>query len=330
VKEPVTSEQRVPDADDETRTQPVMQGKALRTAKRAGKANFYRRDRLSFLLLMGPPFLVIFVLTVVPFFYSVYLSTWKMNFAMPQYTRFVGLGNFIYMVTEDPYFWTIIRNTGVQVFGTVSLQVVVGVLLALLFSRPVRGMNVARSLLMLPMMATPVVIGVIWRFMVNPEFGIINYLLSLLNIPGPDWLGRPGLAMGTIIAADVWLSTPFVTVILIAGISSLPVEPFEAATVDGATSWQTFVHITMPLLSPVIWVAVMFRLIDALKRFDSIVIMTAGGPGNATETLNLFAYSNAFTMMDAGYGSALAVLLFLLIGFVSIFTIRRVQRGGSA
>ena len=307
-----------------------MQGKALRTAKRAGKVNFYRRDRLSFLLLMGPPFLVIFVLTVVPFFYSVYLSTWKMNFAMPQYTRFVGLGNFIYMVTEDPYFWTIIRNTGVQVFGTVSLQVVVGVLLALLFSRPVRGMNVARSLLMLPMMATPVVIGVIWRFMVNPEFGIINYLLSLLNIPGPDWLGRPGLAMGTIIAADVWLSTPFVTVILIAGISSLPVEPFEAATVDGATSWQTFVHITMPLLSPVIWVAVMFRLIDALKRFDSIVIMTAGGPGNATETLNLFAYSNAFTMMDAGYGSALAVLLFLLIGFVSIFTIRRVQRGGSA
>jgi multiple sugar transport system permease protein len=278
---------------------------------------------------MGPPFLIIFVLTVV-LFYSVYLSTWKMNFATPQYTRPVGLGNFIYMVTEDPYFWTIFRNTAVQVLGTVSLQVVIGVMLALLFSRAVRGMNVARSLLMIPMMATPVVIGVIWRFMVNPEFGIINYLLSVFGIPGPDWLGRPGLAMGTIIAADVWLSTPFVTVILIAGISSLPVEPFEAATVDGATSWQTFVHITMPLLSPVIWVAVMFRLIDALKRFDSIVIMTAGGPGNATETLNLFAYSNAFTMMDAGYGSSLAVLLFLLIGFVSIFTIRRVQRGGSA
>ena len=292
--------------------------------------NFYRRDRTSFLLLMGPPFVIIFILTVVPFFYSAYLSMWKMNFAMPANTRFVGLGNFIYMMSEDPYFWTIIRNTAVQVLGTVSLQVVVGVMLALLFSRAARGMNVARSLLMLPMMATPVVIGVIWRFMVNPEFGIINYLLSLLHIAGPDWLGRPGLAMGTIIAADVWLSTPFVTVILIAGISSLPIEPFEAATVDGASSWQSFIYITLPLLSPVIWVAVMFRLIDALKRFDSIVIMTAGGPGNATETLNLFAYSNAFTMMDAGYGSALAVLLFVLIGFVSIFTIRRVQRGGNA
>jgi len=320
----------MPDADDETELEPVMRGTALRRSKRTSGANFYRRDRLSFLLLMGPPFLIIFVLTVVPFFYSLYLSTWKMNFAMPANTRFVGLRNFVYMVTEDPYFWTIIRNTAVQVFGTVSLQVVVGVLLALLFSRAVRGMNIARGLIMLPMMTTPVVVGVIWRFMVNPDFGIINYLLSVVGIHGPDWLGRPGLAMATIIAADVWLSTPFVTVILVAGISSLPVEPFEAATVDGASSWQTFVHVTMPLLSPVIWVAVMFRLIDALKRFDSIVIMTAGGPGNATETLNLFAYSNAFTMMDAGYGSSLAVLLFLLIGLVSIFTIRRVQRSGNA
>ncbi len=302
----------------------------MRKTERPGRGNFYRRDRWYFLLLIGPPFLVIFVLTVVPFFYSVYLSMWKMNFAMPENTRFVGLRNFVYMVTTDPNFWTIIRNTAVQVVGTVSLQVVIGILLALLFSRAARGMNIARGLLMIPMMATPVVIGVIWRFMVNPDFGIINYLLSLVGIPGPDWLGKPGLAMATIIAADVWLSTPFVTIILIAGISSLPIEPFEAATVDGASSWQSFFYITLPLLSPVIWVAVMFRLIDALKRFDSIVIMTAGGPGNATETLNLFAYSNAFTMMDAGYGSALAVLLFLLIGFVSIFTIRRVQRGGEA
>jgi multiple sugar transport system permease protein len=308
----------------------VMQGTAMRKTERPSRGNFYRRDRLYFLLLIGPTFLVIFVLTVVPFLYSVYLSMWKMNFAMPENTRFVGLRNFVYMVTTDPNFWTIIRNTAVQVFGTVSLQVVIGILLALLFSRAARGMNVARGLLMIPMMATPVVIGVIWRFMVNPDFGIINYLLSLVRIPGPDWLGRPGLAMATIIAADVWLSTPFVTIILVAGISSLPIEPFEAATVDGASSWQSFFYITLPLLSPVIWVAVMFRLIDALKRFDSIVIMTAGGPGNATETLNLFAYNNAFTMMDAGYGSALAVLLFLLIGFVSIFTIRRVQRGGEA
>jgi multiple sugar transport system permease protein len=283
---------------------------------------------MYFLILIGPPFLIIFLLTIVPFFYSLYLSMWKMNFAMPGADRFIWLGNFRYMLTHDPYFWTIMRNTAVQVFGTVSLQVVIGLFLALLFSRATRGMNIARSLLMLPMMATPVVIGVIWRFMVNPDFGIVNYVLSLLHIPGPDWLGKPALAMTTIIAADVWLSTPFVTIIIIAGISSLPREPFEAATVDGASSWQSFVYVTLPLLAPVIWVAVMFRLIDAFKRFDSIYIMTAGGPGNSTETLNLYAYNNAFTNLDTGYGSALAMSLFLVIAVISVFTIRKVQRGG--
>jgi len=307
-----------------------MRGRAFLKTKWPRRGSFYLRDRMYFLILIGPPFLIIFVLTVVPFFYSLFLSTWKMNFAMPGSEKFIGLGNFRYMVTQDPYFWTIMRNTAVQVFGTVSLQVVIGLFLALLFSRATRGINIARSLLMLPMMATPVVIGVIWRFMVNPDFGIVNYILSLLRIPGPDWLGKPGLAMATIIAADVWLSTPFVTIIIIAGISSLPREPFEAATVDGASAWQSFVYVTLPLLSPVIWVAVMFRLIDAFKRFDSIYIMTAGGPGNSTETLNLYAYNNAFTNLDTGYGSALAMFLFFIIAVISVFTIHRVQRGGDA
>jgi multiple sugar transport system permease protein len=305
-----------------------MRGRTFLSAKSLKRGSFYRRDRMYFLILIGPPFLIIFLLTIVPFFYSLYLSMWKMNFAMPGADRFIWLGNFRYMLTHDPYFWTIMRNTAVQVFGTVSLQVVIGLFLALLFSRATRGMNIARSLLMLPMMATPVVIGVIWRFMVNPDFGIVNYVLSLLHIPGPDWLGKPALAMTTIIAADVWLSTPFVTIIIIAGISSLPREPFEAATVDGASSWQSFVYVTLPLLAPVIWVAVMFRLIDAFKRFDSIYIMTAGGPGNSTETLNLYAYNNAFTNLDTGYGSALAMSLFLVIAVISVFTIRKVQRGG--
>ena len=305
-----------------------MRGRTFLRAKSLKRGSFYRRDRMYFLILIGPPFLIIFLLTIVPFSYSMFLSTWKMNFAMPGADKFIWLGNFRYMLTHDPYFWTIMRNTAVQVFGTVSLQVVIGLFLALLFSRATRGMNIARSLLMLPMMATPVVIGVIWRFMVNPDFGIVNYVLSLLKIPGPDWLGKPGLAMTTIIAADVWLSTPFVTIIIIAGISSLPREPFEAATVDGASAWQSFVYVTLPLLAPVIWVAVMFRLIDAFKRFDSIYIMTAGGPGNSTETLNLYAYNNAFTNLDTGYGSALAMSLFMVIAVISVFTIRRVQHGG--
>jgi multiple sugar transport system permease protein len=293
------------------------------------RSSYYVQDRIHFLILIGPSFLVIFLLTVIPFAYSLFLSTWELNLAMPGSERFVGAGNYAKMLTQDPNFWIIMRNTAIQVFGTVSLQVVIGLFLALLFSRDTIGMKTARSLLMVPMMATPVVIGVIWRFMVNPDFGIVNYLLSLLGIPGPDWLGRPVLAMATIIASDVWLSTPFVTIIIIAGISSLSREPFEAAKVDGATAFKSFIYITLPLLSPVIWVAVMFRLIDAFKRFDSIYIMTAGGPGNSTETLNLFAYNNAFNYLDTGYASALAMFLFFIIAVLSVFTIQKVQHGGN-
>jgi multiple sugar transport system permease protein len=294
------------------------------------RSEFQMQDRRYFMILIGPPFLLIFLLTVVPIVYCVVQSTWRLNLAMPGSEKFVGLGNYVHMLTKDPNFWTIMRNTAVQVFGTVSLQVVGGLALALLFSREVGGMRAARALLMVPMMATPVVIGVIWRFMVNPDFGIVNYVLSLVGIPGPDWLGKPGLAMATIIAADVWLSTPFVTIIIIAGITSLSKEPFEAALVDGATSIQTFFRITLPMLAPVIWVAVMFRLIDAFKRFDSIYIMTAGGPGNSTETLNLYAYNNAFSYLDTGYASALATFLFFIIALLSVFTIRRVTSGGEA
>ncbi len=289
----------------------------------------HRRDMLSYLLLMGPPFAIMLLLTFVPIFYSLWMSLWQNNMAMPGTEKFVGLGNYIKMLTDDPNFWTIMRNTFVQVFSTVSLQVVLGLLLALLLSREVKGMGIARSLVMIPMMATPVVIGVIWRFMVNPEFGIINYLLSVLGLRGPDWLGSPGLAMTTIVLSDVWLSTPFVTIIIIAGIISLPKDSFEAAQVDGASASQTFWKVTLPQLMPVIWVAVMFRLIDAFKRFDSIYIMTAGGPGNSTETLNLYAYNMAFSYLDTGYASALAMFLFLIIGVLSIVTTTKVQKNGN-
>jgi multiple sugar transport system permease protein len=303
-----------------------MDDRPVSRTRKSGRRSYYLQDRIHFLILIGPPFLIIFLLTVVPVVYSFYQSTWKLNLAMPGSERFVGLGNYVKMLTQDPNFWIIMRNTAVQVFCTVSLQVLIGLLLALLFSRAARGISVARALLMVPMMATPVVIGVIWRFMVNPDFGIITFLLSLVGIPAVDWLGKPGLAMATIIAVDVWLSTSFVTIILIAGISSLSKEPFEAAKIDGASTFKSFVHITLPLLSPVIWVAVMFRLIDAFKRFDSIYIMTAGGPGNATETLNLYAYNTAFAYLDTGYASALAMFLFFIVAALSVFTIWNVQR----
>ena len=294
---------------------------ALETPRRN---SYFLQDRRYFLILMGPPFAIIFLLTIVPIAYSLVLSLWKMNLAMPGTDRFVGLGNYARMLTQDPNFWTIMRNTVVQVFGTVSLQIVIGLFLALLFAREARGMGVARSLFMVRNDGDPVVIGVIWRFMVNPEFRHRELPSLPCANPGADWLGKPGLAMTTIIAADVWLSTSFVTIIMIAGISSLPTEPFEAAKVDGASSFKAFIYITLPLLSPVIWVAVMFRLIDAFKRFDSIYIMT-GGPGKCNRDAQSLRIQQCFSYLDTGYAASLAMFLFFIIALLSVVTIQRVR-----
>lgn len=274
---------------------------------------YYRRDLASYLFLIGPPFFILLLLTVAPIAYSLWLSLSDLNYSMPGTGQFIGFQNFVKMVTEDPFFWVIMKNTFIQVFFTVSLQMIIGMILALLFSRETRGMKMARALLMVPIMITPVVVGVIWRLMVSPDFGIINYLLSLLGLPGPNWLGSPGLAMTIIIVSDIWLSTPFVAIILVAGIASLSKEVFEAAMIDGAGAVRTFRCVTLPLLRPVIFVALMFRLIDAFKRFDSVYIMTAGGPGNATEIINIYAYRMGFSFMDIGYASAVIVFLFMII-----------------
>ena len=299
------------------------------STKKMKKNAYARRESLSYMMLMGPSFTIMLALTFVPVLISMWQSLWQMNYAMPDKNKFVWFDNYARMFFRDLNFWEIMGNTFVQVFFTVFFQVVIGIILALLFSREVRGMGTARSLLMIPMMVTPVVVGVIWRYMLNPTFGIVNYLLSLFGIGVIDWLGTPTMAMFSIIMSDIWLSTPFVTVIIIAGISSLPKDTFEAAAVDGANAVKTFWHVTLPQLAPVIWVSVMFRLIDAFKRFDSIMIMTAGGPGYSTETLNLYAYMTGFTYFDVGYSSALATFLFLIICAISAFTITKVQNSGN-
>lgn len=305
----------------------IVEKEKIRTVNRRKKIS---ADAIYQYVLMGPTFLVMALLTVVPVLYTFYNGLFYWNQAIPNSRRYIGLGNYIKMFTDDSNFWIIMKNTATQVLGTVSFQVVLGILLAFLFSREVSRIKLARSLYMIPMMTTPVIIGVIWRLMLTPDFGIVNYLFTLVGLKGPDWFQSPALAMIAIIISDVWLSTPFVTIIVLAGIQSLPREPLESAKIDGATSFRSFIYVIMPLLAPVIWVAILFRLIDAFKRFDSIYIMTAGGPGNSTETLNLYAYNNAFSYMDSGYSSALAMFLFILIAMISVYTINKIQNSESA
>lgn len=279
----------------------------------------------SWFLLIGPPFVVLFLLTAVPLLLSLYTSLLDWNLADPSGAVFVGLQNFVDLF-GDAAFWHAMGLTGYQVVGTVSIQVALGLVIALLLSQDFRGVGILRSVYLIPMMTTPVVVGLLWRMLYNTDSGAINGALALVGIPPVDWLGDANLAMPAVIAADVWLSTPFVVVILLAGLQSIPGEVYEAAQMDGASGWRMFWHVTLPLLRPMILLALLFRVMDAIRRFDTIYVMTGGGPGNATETLDLFGYFNAFTYLEVGKGAAIATIMLLIIALVSLPLLRRLQR----
>ncbi len=280
---------------------------------------------ISFKFLVLPSFILLFVLTIVPLIYSIVISLFDYSFMMPDKIRFIGFGNFI-RAFEDSSFIHSLGVTAIQVVATVALQMVCGMLFALLLSRDFRGAKLIRAIYIIPMMITPVVVGLMWRMLFNTDMGMINYLLSLVNIPAVNWLGEGNMALLTVILADVWLSTPFVATILLAGIQGISRDYYEAATVDGANAVQSFFSITLPLVKPMILIALLFRVMDAIKRFDSIYVMTAGGPGNSTETLNLYAYQQAFNNWYIGYSAALSFLMLIVIFALSAFILARMNK----
>jgi len=282
------------------------------------------RDSLILLMLIAPAFIILLVLSMGPLFHSLYTGMFDWNMSKQDKT-FVGFGNYK-TILQDSYFWNAFLNTLYQVFGTVGIQLVVGLVVALLLARTFKGVKMLRALYLLPMMTTPIVVGLVWRMLFNPELGLINYYLAKVGISGPNWLGDPNWAMPSIILSDVWLSTPFMTMILLAGLQTLPSDPYESAELDGANRFQTFWYITLPLLKPYIYMALLFRLMDAIKRFDTIYIMTGGGPGNKTETLNIYVYHQAFEFLKTGYAAALSNVMLLFILLISVYFLGKIQK----
>ena len=283
------------------------------------------RDKVTYFMLIGPSFLLLFLLTIVPLIFSVGIALFDYTLMNPDAIRFVGLDNFA-RACQDKNFWHSIWVSFIQVCTTVIGQMVCGMLIALLLSREFRGVKLMRALYIIPMMITPVVSGIMWRMLFNTDLGMINYLLSLLHIPPVNWLGDSSTALMTVIITDIWMSTPFVSTILLAGIQSISKDYYEAARMDGAGTVRQFFSITLPLVRPMLLLALLFRIMDAIRRFDSIMAMTAGGPGNATETLNLFAYNQGFNYWYIGYSSALSFLMLIIIFTISIVLLRRIQR----
>jgi len=193
------------------------------------------------------------------------------------------------------------------------LEVVLGLLIAVYLNKEFKGSNFVQTIYIFPFAATPVAIALIWRIMLNPQIGALNYFLSLIGLPPSLWISSAKTVIISLVLVDVWKWTPMITLIVLAGLKSLPKDPYEAAVIDGANTPQVFYHITLPLIQPVLVSALILRSLDNLKEFDIIYTITQGGPGIASETLYLYSYKTAFSFFKAGYGSTLIILVFLLV-----------------
>ena len=264
-------------------------------------------------LLMLPALLATTVIMGFPLAYLGYLSVHKwslIGFAPPS---FVGLGNFVALLDDQRFLESLWRTLYFTALGLAS-NLPLGFGIALLLNRDFPGRSVLRALLIFPMVATPVAMGLVWVVMLDPSLGIIRYLFGIIGVAEPPlWLSDPAWVLPTLVMVDAWMWTPMVALICVAGLAALPGEPFEAAVVDGASAWQSFVHITLPLMMPTLVVAAMLRVMDLLKVIDIVFVMTNGGPGHASETINLYNYLVALSYDKVGYGAAVALVLFAIV-----------------
>jgi multiple sugar transport system permease protein len=274
-------------------------------------------------LLLAPAVITLAALTLYPFVYSVYVSLFR--FRQGKMADFIWFGNYLKLM-GDGQFWNSLRVVVVFSLIAVLLEFVLGLALALFLSQNLKLRGLWRSLVIVPMMLTPVVVGVMWRLMLNPGIGVVNYFLQSLGLPPVEWLSSGGWAFTSIIIVDVWNWTPFMFLILLAGLESLPVEPFEAARIDGATPLQIFFDHTLPLLKPSILIALLIRTMDSLRIFDQVFILTQGGPGTSTEVASLYLYKTAFKFFDQGYAAAGLFVLLFIVTVISQLYIRLLSR----
>lgn len=261
---------------------------------------------------MAPTLAVLLVLAIYPSLYAIYISFHLWYLERPELGQpFVGLANYWELITSSD-FWNSIKVTSIFVTSSVASTFLVGLGLALLLNEEFRGRGIIRTVLIFPLVLTPVVVGFNWRFMYSETVGVIPYLLELIGIRVGAILGKPAPAMVAVILVDIWQWTPFMLLILLSGLQMIPREPYESAELDGATSWQKFRYITLPLLRPAILVALVMRTMDALKTFDTIWVITGGGPGSSTELLTVLGYKITFEWFRIGGGSAYAIIILLI------------------
>lgn len=276
-------------------------------------------------LLVLPALILVFGLTLYPLFHAVYFSARNTDIKTGQ-DDFIGTKNYQRLLNYDPDLTGSVLRTLIFAVGSLSIQIPLGLGIALLLNREIKGQRAFRAIITLPLVAAPIAIGQVWRYMYHYEFGVIKYIVSLIFGTSPNWTADPSWAMVSIMIYDCWQWTPFVALILLAGLQSLPPEPFESATIYGASAIQKFRYITLPKMRPLITLAAIFRIIDLLKTYDPIAAITWGGPGRATELISYYLYRVGFYYFWVGYASAISLLfLYAVIVFTTV-TLQKIAR----
>src|SRR6266498_543126 len=280
---------------------------AARTVVRAG---FLARRHRRYQLFIVPALVVVGAVIVFPWLFTVYMSAfdWKIGTT----AHFVGLANYVQLATNQRFIESIVHTLYFTVLAVV-VPLILGTAAALVFHRefPFRGL--LRAVFTMPMMATPVAVALVWTMMFHPQQGVLNYLLSLVGLPPSLWVYSPTLVIPSLVLVEIWHWTPLVMLIVLGGLAGLPTEPYESARLDGASEWQLFRYVTLPLVAPFLVVAAVIRTIDALKAFDTIYVISQGGPGTASETINIYLYLQAFAFYNVGNASAVVVVFFVII-----------------
>ncbi|MEE9224615.1 MAG: sugar ABC transporter permease [Bacteroidota bacterium] len=287
---------------------------------------FLLSERRIGYLFVVPALLIIALVALYPAVNVLWLSLHR-KMLLFNISQFVGLDNYLFLL-RDSRFWNSLWNTAYFTGVSVALELALGLGFALVLHRSFRGRGLMRAIVLVPWAIPTVVSAKMWDWMYNSEFGVINYVLKSLGlvVDNVNWLGNPFWAIHAAIAVDVWKTTPFVALLLLAGLQVIPHEVYEAGKIDGVNRWQAFRRITLPLLKPVILIVLLFRTLDAFRVFDVVYVLTSGGPADTSETLSIYAYKLFFTTLQFGYGSTIAVVVFLCVLALSFLYIRFLKR----
>jgi multiple sugar transport system permease protein len=281
----------------------------------------------AYLLMLAPLLIFVIIVAIYPLAFSIFISFFKYRLTDPDQTKtLIGIANY-QQAFKDPIVVGSLKTTMKFVVGTVVVELALGLGLALLFSAETRFMRFTRSFLLIPMALPPLVVALVFKALYNTEFGVIPFYLKQMNIDvGRGLLAELSTALPAVMLVDIWQWTPLIMFIFLAGIKSLPTEPYEAAIVDGASRWQSFIHITLPLLKPTLLVALLLRTMQSFKVFDIIYATTAGGPGTSTTVLNFQIYKVGLTFFNMGYAAALANILLFIVAILSVFYVMTLER----